>query len=99
MHVPFGKTNEASNIRSPFANLEPGTSYTDTGFGGLTELQVPLRTLVGTPNSMTLDDPDRTFNRPFKSFIVRTNKKLKIGQPMHYAIIVSFLCVDEGHEI
>jgi len=101
MNVPLGDIEKSKDTFSPFEQLEPGMPYTDTSSGNTAELQAPVRTLATeTPEWLILDEPGRILPKPLKCIIIgKKIKQTEEGQRTHYAMIISFLCVDGGVEI
>jgi hypothetical protein len=96
MNVLPGDIVPANDIISPFGELEPGISYTDSPPEHLAELQAPIRTLaVPTPAHLILDvpeGPDHRLVRPLQCIIVGTSKRVTDdAQRTHYALIVSYV--------
>jgi hypothetical protein len=101
MNVPFLDIEKAKDIVSPFQDIKPGILYTDMKFEKPAELHAPIRTLiVDTAGSIIWDDPNRKLARPLKCIIIGKSVKERVdGQRTHYAMIVSFIGVEEGVEI
>jgi hypothetical protein len=101
MNVPLGDIEKAKDTVSPFERLETGMLHTDISSGSTAELQAPVRTLATeTPEWLILDEPERILAKPLKCVIIgRRIKQAVDGQRTHYAMVISFLSVEEGVEI
>ncbi|KAE9370986.1 hypothetical protein N431DRAFT_18330 [Stipitochalara longipes BDJ] len=102
MYVPFGETDKAEDIVSPFEGLIPGAQYAEASLGKPAELRAPVRTfkLAGDMKSeLILDERDCQLVEPFKCVIVRASKESHGGRRTPYALVISFLGVEVGVDI
>ena len=100
MYVPFGETDKAEDIVSPFEGLSPGAQFTETSSGKSAELRALVRTFKlaeGTKSELILDERDRQLDEPLKCVIIRASKGAK--DRTHYVLVVSFLGVEGGADI
>lgn len=72
MDVPYVRVDWAKDIETPFTN---GGKTSSDELAARTELKAPGYDLVDPSDvTLTLDEPDRQFNRHFKCIIIGTSK-------------------------